>query len=90
MRASTVDRTFQDVVSFDNGETVQDVTVGYNYIPAELNYPDAPDYAEEFEVFVFDAQGMDITATIPEDEYERLEEEAKDDFRQVVEDANAY
>ena len=90
MKASQMQYTFESVVSFDDGETVQDVTVGYDYTPEERNYPHAPDYAEEFEVFVFDAQGMDITATIPEDEYERLEEEAKDDFRQVVEDANAY
>ena len=90
MKASQMQYTFESVVSFDDGETVQDVTVGYDYTPEERNYPHAPDYAEEFEVFVFDAQGMDITATVPEDEYKRLEEEAKDDFRQVVEDANAY
>jgi hypothetical protein len=90
MQANQMQYTFESVVSFDDGETVQDVTVGYDYTPEERNYPHAPDYAEEFEVFVFDVQGMDITATIPEDEYERLEEEAKDDFRQVVEDANAY
>lgn len=90
MQANQMQYTFDSVVSFDDGETVQDVTVGYDYTPEERNYPHAPDYAEEFEVFVFDAQGMDITATVPEDEYERLEEEAKDDFRQVVEDANAY
>jgi hypothetical protein len=90
MRISTLDRTFQDVVSFDNGETVQDVTVGYNYIPAELNYPHAPDYAEGFEVFVFDDYSKDITVDVPQDEYQRLLEEVKADHRQVVEDANAY
>jgi hypothetical protein len=90
MRISTLDRTFQDVISFDNGETVQDVTVGYNYIPAELNYPHAPDYAEEFEVFVFDDYSKDITVDVPQDEYQRLLEEVKADHRQVVEDANAY
>ena len=90
MRMSTLDRTFQDVISFDNGETVQDVTVGYNYIPAELNYPHAPDYAEEFEVFVFDDYSKDITVDVPQDEYQRLLEEVKADHRQVVEDANAY
>lgn len=90
MRISTLDRTFQDVVSFDNGETVQDVTVGYNYIPAELNYPHAPDYAEDFEVFVFDDYSKDITVDVPQDEYQRLLEEVKADHRQMVEDANAY
>jgi hypothetical protein len=90
MRISTLDRTFQDVVSFDNGETVKDVTVGYNYIPAELNYPHAPDYAEEFEVFVFDDYSKDITVDVPRDEYERLVEEVKADHRQVLKDASEY
>jgi peroxiredoxin len=82
--------TFDSAVSFDEGETIVPVTVGYDYTPEECNYPHAPDYAEEFEVFVFDANGVDITATIPEEDYQMLEEEAKADFRQVVEDANAY
>ena len=90
MRASTLDRTFQDVVSFDKGETVQDVTVGYDYTQAEMNYPHAPDYAECFEVFVFDDYSKDITLDVPEDEYQRLVAEAKADHRQVLADANAY
>lgn len=90
MQANQMQYIFESVVSFDDGETVQDVTVGYDYTPEERNYPHAPDYAEEFEVFVFDANGVDITATIPEEDYQMLEEEAKADFRQVVEDANAY
>jgi hypothetical protein len=90
MKASQLQYTFEDVVSFDDGETVQDVTVGYDYTPEERNYPHAPDYAEEFEVFVFDATGADITSDVPEDEFERLTEEAEAHHRQVVEDANAY
>jgi hypothetical protein len=82
--------TFDSAVSFDEGETTVPVTVGYDYTPEERNYPHTPDYAEEFEVFVFDANGVDITAIIPEEDYQMLEEEAKADFRQVVEDANAY
>jgi len=90
MQANQMQYTFESVVSFDEGETTVPVTVGYDYTPEERNYPHAPDYAEEFEVFVFDANGVDITATIPEEDYQLLEEEAKADFRQVVEDANAY
>ena len=90
MRASTLDRTFQDVVSFDKGETVQDVTVGYDYTQAEMNYPHAPDYAECFEVFVFNDYSKDITVDVPEDEYQRLVEEAKADHRQVMKDASEY
>jgi len=90
MQANQMQYTFDSAVSFDEGETIVPVTVGYDYTPEERNYPHAPDYAEEFEVFVFDANGVDITATIPEEDYQMLEEEAKADFRQVVEDANAY
>jgi hypothetical protein len=90
MQARNLDHTFDNVVSYDNGETTHDVTVGYDYTPEELNYSHAPDYAEMFEVFVFDATGQDITLDVPEDEYQRLVEEAKADHKQVVADANAY
>jgi hypothetical protein len=72
--------SFQDAVSFDDGETIEVVTVGYDHLPEEKNYPHAPDYAEMFDVFVFDAQGKDITYDIPNDEYKRLMDEAKRDF----------
>ena len=90
MQIRQMDYTFESAVSFDEGETTVPVTVGYDYTPEELNYPHAPDYAEEFEVFVFDATGKDITLDVPEEDYQLLVEEAKADFKQVVEDANAY
>jgi len=90
MQINQMQYTFDSLVSFDEGETTVPVTVGYDYTPEERNYPHEPDYAEVFEVFVFDANGDDITATVPEEDYEMLEEEAKADFRQMLEDANAY
>jgi len=90
MQIRQMDYTFESAVSFDEGETTVPVTVGYDYTPEELNYPHAPDYAEDFEVFVFDATGKDITLDVPEEDYQLLVEEAKADFKQVVEDANAY
>ena len=72
--------SFQDAVSFDDGETIQVVTVGYDHLPEEINYPNAPDYAEMFDVFVFDQQGKHITYDIPQDEYNRLMQEAKSHF----------
>ena len=71
---------FQDAVSFDDGETVEVVTVGYDYLPAQHNYPYDYDYAEMFDVFVFDAQNKDITYDIPDNEYKRLMDEAKRHF----------
>jgi hypothetical protein len=71
--------SFENVVSFDDGETIEMVTVGYDYYPEEINYPHDHNYAEIFDVFVF-SQGVDITYDIPQDEYKRLIEEAKQDF----------
>ena len=80
MQASKLQHSFENVVSFDDGETVEIVTVGYDYYPKEINYPHEPDYAEIFDVFVFDAQGKHITYDIPNDEYKRLMDEAKSHF----------
>ena len=72
--------SFENVVSFDDGETIETVTVGYDHIPEEINYPHDHNFAEMFDVFVFDAKEKDITYDIPNDEYKRLVEEAKRHF----------
>ena len=71
--------SFQDAVSFDYGETVQVVTVGYDHLPEEINYPHDHNFAEMFDVFVF-ANDKDITYDIPNEEYKRLMDEAKRHF----------
>jgi 5,10-methenyltetrahydromethanopterin hydrogenase len=75
---------FQEVVSFDDGETVQDVTVAYDYLPEE------DQYAEVYDVFIFDAQGNNISYDVPNDEFARLVAEAKRDFANVIADNYAY
>ena len=80
MKPNQLQHSFKNVVSYDNGETVEVVTVGYDYLPEEINHPYAPNYAEVFDVFVFDAQGKHITYDIPQDEYNRLMHEAKSHF----------
>lgn len=75
---------FPEVVSFDNGETVQDVTVAYDYLPEE------DQYAEVYDVFIFDAQGNNISYDVPNDEFARLVAEAKRDFANVIADNYAY
>ena len=77
---------FDDVVSYDNGNTVENVKVGYDYLPAESS--NDYDYAEMFDVFVFDAQGKHITYDIPQDEYKRLMQETKANFAQLQKDRN--
>lgn len=80
MQASKLQHSFENVVSFDDGETIEIVTVGYDYYPAEFNLPYDHNTAEIFDVFVFNAQGKHITYDIPNDEYKRLTEEAKSHF----------
>jgi 5,10-methenyltetrahydromethanopterin hydrogenase len=75
---------FQEVVSFDDGETVQDVTVAYDYLPEE------DQYAEVYDVFIFDAQGNNISYDVPNDEFARLVTEAKRDFAEFTADNYAY
>jgi hypothetical protein len=71
--------SFQDAVSFDDGETIEVVTVGYDHLPEEINYPHDHNFAKMFDVFVF-ANDKDITYDIPNDEYKRLMDEAKRHF----------
>jgi hypothetical protein len=80
MQASKLQHSFENVVSFDDGETIEIVTVGYDYYPEEFNLPYDHNTAEIFDVFVFDAQGKHITYDIPNDEYKRLMDEAKSHF----------
>jgi len=79
---------FNDVVSYDNVNTVQNVKVGYDYLPAQHNHPYDYDYAEMFDVFVFDQQGNHITYDIPDAEYKRIMQEAKANFVQIQRDRN--
>lgn len=89
MKPTSFQYTFESVVSSDDGETAVPVTVAYDYIPEELNYPDAPDEAEFFDVFVFDAKGNNITYDITPEDTEFVMAETKKDFAQVVADATA-
>jgi len=79
---------FDDVVSYDNGNTVENVKVGYDYYPEQINYPHDSDYKEMFDVFVFDEQGNHITYDIPDEEYKRLMQETKANFAQIQKDRN--
>lgn len=79
---------FDDVVSYDSGNTVENVKVGYDYLPAQHNHPYDYDYAEMFDVFVFDQQGKHITYDIPDAEYKRIMQEAKANFVQIQKDRN--
>ena len=84
MKSTDFQHTFENVVSFDDGETVENVTVAYDYLPEEDGY------AEVYDLFIFDATGADITYDVPQAEYQRLLEETKADHQRLVAEANEY
>jgi hypothetical protein len=90
MKTTDFQYNFDNVVSFDDGETVEDVTVAYDYYPEEKNAPYDYNSAEIYDLFVFDAKGKDITYDIPQDEYVRLLEETKIDHQRLVAESNEY
>ena len=90
MKTTDFRYNFDNVVSFDDGETVQDVTVAYDYYPEEKNAPYDYNSAEIYDLFVFDAKGENITYDIPQDEYVRLLEETKIDHQRLVAESNEY
>ena len=84
MKTTDFQHNFENVVSFDDGETVEVVTVAYDYLPED------DQYAEVYDLFVFDANGKDITYDIPRDETDRLLEETKIDHQRLVAESNEY
>lgn len=84
MKSTDFQHTFENVVSFDDGETVETVTVAYDYLPEEDGY------AEVYDLFIFDATGADITYDVPQAEYQRLLEETKADHQRLVAEFNEY
>ena len=84
MKSTDFQHNFENVVSFDDGETVEVVTVAYDYLPEE------DQYAEVYDLFIFDSTGADITYDVPQAEYQRLLEETKADYKRLVAEASEY
>lgn len=84
MKTTDFQHNFENVVFFDDGETVETVTVAYDYLPEE------DQYAEVYDLFIFDATGKDITYDVPQAEYQRLLEETKADHKRLVAESNEY
>ena len=89
-KISDFQHNFTNVVSFDDGETVQDVTVAYDYYPAEINYPHDRNSAEVYDMFIFDAEGKDITFDVSSDEAVRLLEETKQEQQRLIAESKEY
>ena len=68
---------FDDVVSYDNGTTLENVKVGYDYYPAEINMPHDHNSAEIYDVFVYDQRGEDITYDLDKENSDHIMSEVK-------------
>jgi hypothetical protein len=79
---------FDEFVSYDNCVTIEKVKVGYDYHPVLTNYPHAPDYAEIYDVFVFNLKGDDISCDLPLSEFEHIVSEAKIHHARMLKEKN--
>ena len=79
---------FDDVVSYDNGATFENVKVGYDYHPVLTNYPHAPDYAEIYDVSVYNLKGDDISYDLPLSEFEHIMSETKIHHARMLKEQN--
>ena len=79
---------FDDVVSYDNGNTVENVKVGYDYYPAEFNLPYDHNTAEIFDVFVYDQRGDDITYDLDKQNSDHIMSEVKIHHARMLKEQN--
>jgi len=79
---------FDDVVSYDNGTTLENVKVGYDYYPAEINMPHDHDSREIYDVFVFNLKGDDISCDLPLSEFQHIMSETKIHHARMLKEQN--
>jgi hypothetical protein len=79
---------FDNVVSYDNGETIENVKVGYDYYPPEINMPHDHDSAEIYDVSVYNLKGDDISYDLPLSEFEHIMSETKIHHARMLKEQN--
>jgi len=79
---------FDDVVSYDNGTTLENVKVGYDYYPAEINMPHDHNSAEIYDVFVFNLKGDDISCDLPLAEFQHIMSKTKIHHARMLKEQN--
>jgi hypothetical protein len=79
---------FDDVVSYDNGTTLENVKVGYDYYPPEINMPHDYNSAEIYDVFVFNLKGDDISCDLPLSEFQHIMSETKIHHARMLKEKN--
>ena len=79
---------FEEFVSYDDGETLEKVIVGYDYYPAEINLPHDHNSAEIYDVFVFNLKGDDISCDLPLAEFQHIMSETKIHHARMLKEKN--
>ena len=79
---------FDEFVTYDDGITLEKVRVGYDYYPPETNYPYDHDYAEIFDVFVYDQRGDDITYDLSKENSDHIMQEVKTHHARILKEQN--
>ena len=79
---------FDEYVTYDDGETLDKVCVGYDYYPAERNYPYDHDTKEIYDVFVYDQQGEDITYDLDKENSDHIMSEVKIHHARMLKEQN--
>jgi hypothetical protein len=79
---------FDESVSYDDGDTFENVKVGYDYYPAENNLPYDHNTAEIYDVFVYDLKGNDISCDLPLSEFEHIMSEVKTHHARMLKEQN--
>jgi hypothetical protein len=79
---------FDESVSYDDGDTFENVKVGYDYYPAENNLPYDHNTAEIYDVFVYNAKGDDITYDLPKSESDHIMSEVKIHHARMLKEQN--
>ena len=79
---------FEEFVSYDDGETLEKVIVGYDYYPAEINLPHDHNSAEIYDVFVFNLKGDDISCDLPLAEFQHIMSETKIHHARMLKEQN--
>jgi len=79
---------FDEYVTYDDGETLDKVRVGYDYYPPERNYPYDHDTKEIYDVFVYDQTGEDITYDLDKENSDHLMSEVKIHHARMLKEQN--
>jgi hypothetical protein len=79
---------FDDLITHNDGDSFDKVTVGYDYYPAENNLPYDYNSPEIYDVFVYNQKGEDITYDLPHSESEHIMSEVKIHHARMLKEQN--